>query len=121
VLLARALGLPALMQQALGVKSVSSGFAIAIMNRLGGPPSLAAGLVIITGMIGAMLLPPMLKRARLGRDGPMGAGLGMAAHIIGSDALARTRPGAARIAALAMAMAGLVTAILLPLAWKWLF
>lgn len=115
--LAILLGLPLPVVQALSVKSISSGFAIALMERFGGPAPLAAGLVVTTGMIGALLLPPLLRRAGFTSAGELGLATGQAAHIVGTDALLRTRPEAGAYAALAMSVSGLIGALLLPLFW----
>ncbi|MGB3722354.1 MAG: LrgB family protein [Pacificimonas sp.] len=117
ILGARLFNLPTDFVQALSVKTVSSGFAIAIMERLGGPPPLAAGLVITTGMIGALTVPPLLRRLRLDDDETLGLGTGISSHIVGTDALMRSRQGAGALAALAMAIAGLLAALILPLVW----
>lgn len=114
--LARLFGLSAPLVQALSVKSISSGFAIALMDRFGGPAPLAAGLVVTTGMIGALTLPPILKRLGY-RDEEMGLATGQAAHIVGTDALLRRSRTAGAHAALAMALSGLIGAALLPLIW----
>lgn len=114
--LAAAFGLAPPLVQALSVKSVSSGFAIALMQRFGGPAPLAAGLVVATGMIGALILPPLLTRLGY-REEAVGLATGQAAHIVGTDALLRRRPRAGAHAALAMAVSGLVAAALLPLLW----
>lgn len=115
--LAMLFGLPVPLVQALSAKSVSSGFAIALMERFGGPAPLAAGLVVTTGMIGALILPPLLKRAGFHREDELGLATGQAAHIVGTDALLRSRPGAGAYAALAMSVSGLIGALLLPFFW----
>lgn len=120
VSLARFLGLDFTLQSALAPKSVTSPFAIALMERLGGSPELAAGLVIVTGIVGAILLPPLLTRLKLDEPETMGVAVGQSAHIVGTDALARRDAKAAAFSGLAMALAGLATAILLPLLWGWL-
>lgn len=120
VSLARYLELDTTLQHALAPKSVTSPFAIALMEQLGGSPELAAGLVIVTGIIGAILLPPLLKLLRLDDPETQGAAVGQAAHIVGTDALARRDPKAAAFSGLSMALAGLATSILLPLLWGWL-
>lgn len=114
---AKLLGLPAELQQALAVKNITSGIAISLMEHLGGPPPLAAGLVIATGMVGALTLPPLLQRMGMDADA-LGIGTGQAAHIVGTDALVRTSERAAANAALAMVVGGLIGAMLLPFAWR---
>lgn len=120
VSLARFLGLDFTLQHALAPKSATSPFAIALMERLGGSAELAAGLVIVTGIIGAVLLPPLLTRLRLDAPDTMGVAVGQAAHIVGTDALGRRDSRAAAFSGLAMALGGLATALLLPLLWGWL-
>jgi putative effector of murein hydrolase len=120
VSLARFLGLDFTLQSALAPKSVTSPFGIALMERLGGSPELAAGLIIVTGIIGAILLPPLLARLRLDDPDTMGVAVGQAAHIVGTDALGRRDTRAAAFSGLTMALAGIVTAVLLPLLWGWL-
>lgn len=120
VSLARYLGLDTTLQHALAPKSATSPFAIALMENLGGSPELAAGLVIVTGIVGAILLPPLLARLKLDDPETMGVAVGQAAHIVGTDALARRDAKAAAFSGLAMVLAGLATALLLPLLWGWL-
>lgn len=128
---ARLLGLPTLFTQALATKSVSSPFAIAIMRSVGGPEALAAAAAVATGIVGALILPPLLRRCRLDADRlddrrldddiGVGLALGQAAHVVGTDLLARRRPGAAPFAGLALTIAGVLTALALPPLWRWLF
>lgn len=120
VSLARFFGLDTTLQYALAPKSATSPFAIALMERLGGSPELAAGFVIVTGIVGAVLLPPLLEMLRLDDPETQGVAVGQAAHIVGADALSRRDPKAAAFGGLAMVLAGLATAILLPLLWGWL-
>lgn len=121
LLCARLLGLGPSLTHALSTKSVTSPFAIAIMERLGGPVALGGGLAVTTGIVGAVLLPPVLKALRLDDSVTAGVAVGQAAHIVGTDALARRDLRAAAYAGLSTALAGLVTALLLPLLWPWLF
>lgn len=120
VSLARYLGLDMTLQHALAPKSATSPFAIALMEQLGGSPELAAGLVIVTGIVGAVLLPPLLKLLKLDEPETMGVAIGQAAHIVGTEALARRDAKAAAFSGLAMVLAGLATSLLLPLLWGWL-
>jgi len=119
--LARLMGLDVALVAALAPKSVTSPFAIALMERLGGSPELAAGLVIATGILGAILLPPLLRALRLDEPETMGVAVGQAAHIVGTDALARRDAKAAAFSGLATVLAGLATSVLLPIVWRFIF
>ena len=120
VALAKLFGLSGETIQALSAKSVTSPFAIAIMERLGGPAELAAGLVIVTGLAGAVLLPACLKRERERDPESYALALGLAAHIVGNQHVARVAPQALSIASLALTVAGLATTLMLPLLWPWI-
>lgn len=119
VALAKALGLSTVTVQALATKSVTSPFAIAVMERLGGPAELAAGLVILTGLAGAAALPFCLKRERERDPESYALALGLAAHIVGNQHVARVAPQTLSIAGLALTVAGLATTVMLPLLWGW--
>jgi putative effector of murein hydrolase len=117
----RLLGLSEPSVMALATKSVTSPFAIAVMDRLGGPADLAAVVVIVTGIIGAILLPPLFNLAGIRNPVARGLGYGIAAHIVGTQRATAEDATAGALAGLAMALAGVLTAVALPLAWPWLF
>lgn len=118
--LAALLGLSAPLRQALSVKSVTSPYAIALMEQLGGPPMLAAGMVIVTGIIGAMLLPPLFTWLGITDPAQRGVGLGAAAHIVGTAQAFAEHKSSGALAALTMALMGLATVLLLPLLWRFI-
>jgi putative effector of murein hydrolase len=118
--LAALFGLPAPLRQALSTKSVTSPYAIALMEQLGGPPALAAGLVILTGIIGAILLPPLYTWLGITDPARRGIGLGAAAHVIGTARAFAEHKTTGALAALSMALMGLTTVMLLPLLWRFI-
>ena len=120
LLMARALGLAPLLTTALATKTVSTPFAILIAARLGGPVGLAAALAVFTGVVGAVLVPPLLRGCGIRGSAATGLAVGVAAHIVGTDALQRRDPAAAAFAGGATVLAGTVAAVVLPLVWPWL-
>ncbi len=118
VAMARGLGLEPMLAAAVATKTVSTPFAIAIMTTTGGPVALAAAMSVTTGIIGALTVMPMLRR--LGFRGTAGPALaiGVSSHVVGTDWLARRDARAGGLAALAFVLAGLLAALLLPLALK---
>ncbi len=120
VLLARALGLSPLLRAATLTRTVSTPFAILVQTRAGGPVSLAAGLAVATGVIGALLLPPLLHALRLRGSGAVGTAAGVAAHLVGADAVGRRDPLAGSLAGAALVGAGVLVALLVPPLWPWL-
>ena len=69
---------------ALSTDSVTSPVAYAISERLNGAPPLAAAFVIIVGLIGAIVLPGLLKRLGVTSRMARGIALGAVAHGIGT-------------------------------------
>jgi predicted murein hydrolase (TIGR00659 family) len=59
-------------------------FAMYIAKQIGGVESLAAALVIITGLVGALFAQPVIRLARLKTPLAKGLMLGVAAHGIGT-------------------------------------
>ena len=104
----------------LAPKSVTTPIAMGISERLGGLPSLTAVLVILTGVIGAMLGPPLLTAMRIRDWRARGLAIGVASHGIGTARAMQVNEVAGAFAGLAMGLNALATAILLPLLWRWL-
>jgi putative effector of murein hydrolase len=117
--LARLAGIDGALLKALATKSVTAPFVVTLMKSVGGPVGLAAALSVTTGVIGALTIPPLFERLRIG-GAARGLGIGVAAHIVGTDWLTRRDPRAGGLAALALVLAGLAAAVLLPLVWAYL-
>ncbi|GAA0576509.1 LrgB family protein [Caenispirillum bisanense] len=101
----------------LAPKSVTTPIAMGIAERLGGLPSLTAVLVILSGIVGAVLGPALLRLVRVHDDRALGLALGVASHGIGTARAIQTSEVAGAFAGLAMGLNGLLTAALLPLLW----
>jgi predicted murein hydrolase (TIGR00659 family) len=103
---------------ALAPKSVTAPVAMGITETLGGLPSLTAVLVILTGVVGAMLGPPLLRLLGVRDWAARGVAMGTASHGIGTARALESREVAGAFAGLAMGLNALATALLLPLAWR---
>jgi predicted murein hydrolase (TIGR00659 family) len=100
----------------LAPRSVTSPIAMGIAEQIGGIPSLAAGLVLLTGSIGCALAPWVFRLLGIRDPAVQGFTLGLAAHGFGTaHAFARIGAMAGAFSGLAMGLAGLLTAFLLPL------
>lgn len=105
----------------LAPKSVTAPVAMGISEQLGGLPSLTAVLVIVTGIIGAMLGPPVLNILRIKSWEARGLAMGTASHGIGTARALQVNEVAGAFSGLAMGLNALATAILLPLLARFLF
>jgi predicted murein hydrolase (TIGR00659 family) len=101
-------------------KSVTTPIAMAISEQLGGLPSLTAALVILTGIIGAIAVTPLMNALRIGDWRVRGFAAGLAAHGIGTARAFQVNQLAGTFAGIAMGLNGLITALLAPLLLGWL-
>ncbi|MFM8751066.1 LrgB family protein [Rhabdaerophilum sp.] len=113
--LAKALGLSAGTVASIAPKSVTAAIAMGISEQLGGTPPLTAVLVIATGILGAILITPLMNLIRVRDYAARGFAAGLAAHGIGTARALQVNEKAGAHAALAMGLNGLVTALLAPL------
>ncbi|MFZ5958880.1 LrgB family protein [Pseudomonas knackmussii] len=100
----------------LAPKSVTSPIAMLVAHQIGGVAALAAVFVLITGVIGAMLGPELLRRIGVHHPAAQGMALGMTAHAVGTSRALQEGEECGAFAALAMSLMGVATAVLLPLA-----
>lgn len=112
---AAAFGIPQPMLAALAPKSVTAAIAMGISREIGGEPSLTATLVIATGILGAVMVTPLMVALRCTDWRARGFAAGLAAHGIGTARAFQVNPVAGAFAAIAMGLNGLVTAALVPL------
>lgn len=105
---------------ALAPKAATTPVAMAVTEALGGPPSLSAVFVLMTGMLGAALGPAILALLRIEDPAARGFALGTASHGIGTARAFQESEVAGAFAGLAMGLNALATALLLPLLWYWL-
>ncbi len=112
---ARVLGAPGQVVASLAPKSVTAPVAMAISETVGGLPSLTAGLVIITGIVGAIMVTPTMNALRIRDWAARGFAVGLASHGIGTARAFTVHPIAGVFAGIGMGLNAVVTAILVPL------
>lgn len=113
--LAYALGGAPQVVASLAPKSVTAPVAMAISEKLGGVPSLTAVLVIVTGVLGAMLGPPLLDLLNVRDPAARGLAMGVASHGIGTARALQESETAGAFSGLGMGLNALATSVLLPL------
>lgn len=114
LVVAAALGAETQSLLSLAPKSVTTPIAMGISERIGGLPSLSAGLVVATGITGAIVVTPLLNLLRIHDWRARGFAVGIAAHGIGTARAFQVNQIAGVFAAVAMGLNGLTTAILVP-------
>ncbi len=117
ILIGWALGLPSDVLASLAPKSVTTPIAMGIASALGGIPALTAVLVILTGIIGAIAVTPLMNVMGMKDMRARGFAAGVAAHGIGTARAFQVDPVAGAFAGVGMALNGALTALLVPLAF----
>ena len=112
--IAAALGAPRDVLASLAPKSVTTPVAMAVSERLGGQPSLTAALVILTGILGAVMVTPLMNAMRMTDYAARGFAAGLAAHGIGTARAFTVDGVAGTFAGIALGLNALVTAVLAP-------
>ena len=120
IILARAFGLPTEVLLSLAPKSTTAPVALGISEAIGGIPALTAVLVIITGIIGAVTVTPLMNLLRITDWRARGFAVGVAAHGIGTARAFQVNPVAGAYASIAMALNALLTSLIVPLLVRWL-
>lgn len=109
-------GAPEAVSISLAPKSVTTPIAMGISGTLGGIPELTAAMVLVTGVLGCLTAPIVFKVLRIHDHTVKGFTLGLTAHGFGTaQSFAKISALAGAFSGLAMGIAGVTTAIMMPL------
>ena len=89
-----------------------SPIAMALSSSLGGIPPLAAVLVVLTGIFGAVIVTPLMNALRITDYAARGFAVGVASHGIGTARAFQVSEEAGVFAGIAMGLNGALTALL---------
>lgn len=102
----------------LAPKSVTMPIAMPVAEQMGGIASLAAVMVMLTGVIGTSLGPLLLGWAKVEHPAARGLSYGLNAHAIGTAHALQEGEECGAFAALAMSLLGVMTAVLMPVLYR---
>jgi predicted murein hydrolase (TIGR00659 family) len=119
VAVATALGVPREILVSLAPKSVTAGIAMAISESMGGRPALTAVLVITTGVMGAVIVSPLMNALKIRDYAARGFAVGLTSHGIGTARAFAVDEIAGTFAGIAMGLNGVATALVVPLLLHW--
>lgn len=120
ILLSQLFGLNMEVLLSLAPKSTTAPIALGISEAIGGLPALTAVLVILTGIIGAVTVTPLMNVLRISDWRARGFAVGVAAHGIGTARAFQVNPVAGAYAGIAMALNALLTSLIVPVLLRWL-
>ena len=96
-------------------KSVTTAIGVPLSQMSGGLPSIATAAIIVTGISASVLGPSLCKLFRLTDKVARGVAFGTAGHVIGTAKATELDPLTGAVSSLSLVVAGLLTAIVLPL------
>ncbi len=97
-------------------KSVTTAIGIDVSAELGGVPALTTAVIILTGIFGNLSAQAVCRFFRISDPVAKGVGIGSAAHAIGTARALELGPVEGAMSSLSIAVAGVLTALLCPLA-----
>ncbi len=114
LLLALVLDLDMVQYATLLPKSVTTAISMDVSAALGGIAALTGAIVILTGILGNLLAEPVCRLFRITDPMAKGIGIGTAAHAIGTSRALEMGETEGAMSGLAIAVAGVLTALLCP-------
>jgi predicted murein hydrolase (TIGR00659 family) len=114
VAIARVFGASSETMLSLAPKSATLPIAMSVAEQIGGVPALAAMAVAVTGIGGAIMARPLLNLLRIEDPAVRGFSVGIAAHAAGTARALQVGTVNGAFAALALALNGVATALLMP-------
>lgn len=115
ILIAMVFGLPEQVIVSVSPKSTTAPVALGISEALGGSPTLTAVLVILTGIVGAVVVTPLMNLLRINDWRARGFAVGVAAHGIGTARAFQVNETAGAFAGIGLALNAVLTSILAPI------
>lgn len=106
------LGAPREILASLSAKSTTAPIAMALTESVGGLPALAAVLVVLTGITGAVIVTPLMNLMRIRDFAARGFAAGIASHGIGTARAFQVSEEAGTFAGIAMGLNGALTALI---------
>ncbi len=113
------LGGSKLLVLSVSTKTATAAIAMAVAREIGGDPNLAAGVSILTGIIGAVICTGILDLVGVRNPRARGLATGIAAHGIGTARMLALDAEAGAFSGLGMGLSGIVIGVLLPSIVHW--
>lgn len=114
VVMSRMLGLSQDLKASLMSKSITTPIGIEVTKQVGGIVPLAIAAIIITGILGALIGPSLLKLLKIDDKTACGIALGTSAHVIGTSKAIEIDEEVGAMSAVAIPIAGILTVIMAP-------
>lgn len=101
-------------------KSITTAMGIVLSQQNGGIASLTTAAIIVTGILGSLIGTTLCKLLKLKDPITQGVAFGTASHVIGTTKATELGTLQGAVSSLALTIAGVLTAVLFPLAYIFL-
>ena len=111
-LLCRIFRLDEALSRSMLTKSVTTPFAIAISENIGGVPAVAVAAVVLTGILGAVFAPVLIRIFHVKNPIAAGVAIGTSSHAVGTSKAIELGETQGAMSGIAIGMSGIVTVII---------
>lgn len=112
IILCQVLGVETNIKLSLISKSVTTPIAIAITENLGGVQGITVCAVIITGLLGNILAPSLVKILHINDATAQGIAIGTASHAFGTSKAIEMGDGVGAMSGIALSLSGIITVVI---------
>ena len=120
IILCRVFGLESQISISLLPKSITTAMGIVLSRQSGGIAPLTTSAIIVTGILGSLIGTTLCKLLKLKDPVAQGAAFGTASHVIGTSKATELGSLQSAVSSLSLTVAGILTAILFPVACMFL-
>lgn len=113
--LGRLFGISGELYRSLLPKSITTAIAMGVSEEIGGVPTITVGMVVFTGLLGAIIVKAVCRLFRITHPVAVGLACGNAAHAIGTSKALEIGEVEGAMSSLAIVAAGIFTVVLAPL------
>ena len=111
----RLFGLSDALTASLMPKSITTAIAIGVSEDMGGIQAVTVVAVLLSGIVGAVLGPPLFRLLRVHNRIAIGLALGTGSHAVGTSKALEMGEDQGAMSSLAIAVAGIITVICAPI------
>ncbi len=95
-------------------KSITTPIGISLAEQIGGVQALTVVSIILTGIVGAMFSPLLIKLAGIQHPVAIGIAIGSSSHVVGTTKAIELGEVEGAMSSLSIAIAGVMTYMLIP-------
>ncbi len=96
-------------------KSITTAIGVALSEMMGGMTGVTTAAIVFTGIFASIMGPAFCRLFRLTDEIARGVAFGTAGHVIGTSKASELSPLTGAVSSLSLVVAGLLTAVVLPL------